>query len=102
MVSVAYSGAARGRWVPRAYAPGETSRPAWGERTGDLHIKKKWLGYRRATRGDGRRLTLAEVQCFRGMGQRLAALLTLQDELDQAYRAAATNAFTAEELGVRR
>jgi hypothetical protein len=125
VVSIAYFGAARGRWINRAYAEGEAQQPAWGDSTGDLHINdevyfanvpkavwsyeiggypvlKKWLGYRQASRREGRSLTLAERQHFRSMIQRLAALLALHGVADALYERSAATAFTAEELGVRK
>jgi hypothetical protein len=125
VVSVSYYGAARGRWIPRAWAEAETSHGAWGTSTGDLYISptvyfanvpeavwryelggypvlRKWLGYRQAARRDGRPLTLAERRHFRSMIQRIAALLVLYQEADDLYEAAAASAFTAEELGVRK
>jgi Type ISP C-terminal specificity domain/N-6 DNA Methylase len=70
VVSVAYYGAAKGKWVARAYANNESQHPAWGATTGDLYINpdvhfanvpeavwryelggypvlRKWLGYHR-------------------------------------------------------
>lgn len=114
VVSVAYFGASKGRWSGRAYALDEPSRPEWGEDTGDLWINdevhftnvpervwryelggypvlKKWLGYRDAKRADGRELTMDEVERFRGMVRRVAALLVLQPLLDELYAAAAAN-----------
>lgn len=125
IVSVAYFGAARGKWIERAHAEGEPQHAAWGDSTGDLYINddvyfgnipkavwsyeisgypvlKKWLGYRQAGRRDGRPLTLEERQHFRSMVQRLAALLTLHEAADALYEKSAAAAFTAEELGVRR
>ena len=125
IVSVAYFGAARGKWIERAYSEAEAQHPAWGENTGDLYINddvyfanvpksvwsyeiggypvlKKWLGYRQATRRAGQPLTLAERQHFRSMIQRIAALVALHDVADSSYERSAAAAFTAEELGVRK
>ncbi len=125
IVSIAYFGAARGRWIERAYFEAEAQHPAWGERTGDLYINddvyfsnvpkavwsyeiggypvlKKWLGYRQANRCNGRALTLVERQHFRSMVQRIAALVTLHEVADALYERSAAAAFTAEELGVRK
>ncbi len=125
VVSIAYFGAARGKWTERAYAEGEPQHAAWGDKTGDLHINddiyfgnvpkavwnyeiggypvlKKWLGYRQASRRDGRPLTLPERAHFRSMVQRLAALLALHEVADSLYERAAVAPFTAEELGVRK
>lgn len=124
LVSIAYFGAAKGRWIERAYGQEEPHNAAWGESTGDLYINddvyftnvpkavwryelggypvlKKWLGYRQANRRNGQPLTLAERQHFRSMVQRIAALLALHEAADALYEKAAATAFTAEELGVR-
>jgi hypothetical protein len=125
IVAIAYYGAAKGRWIERAYAEAEPQRPAWGDSTGDLYINddvyfanvpegvwtyeigghpvlKKWLGYRRANRRSDRPLTLAERAHFRSMIQRIAALLVLHEIADKLYEKSAAATFTAEELGVRK
>jgi type ISP restriction-modification system protein len=125
IVSVAYFGAAPGKWIERAYSEGEAQHPSWGDSTGDLYINddvyfgnvpkavwnyelggypvlKKWLGYRQASRRDGRALTLDERQHFRSITQRLAALLALRGVADSLYEKSAAAAFTAEELGARK
>jgi len=119
-----YYGAARGDWRGHPVDEGATSRPEWGEVTGDLYVNdevcfanvpagvwryelggypvlKKWLGYRHSERRDGKPLTLAEAKHFAGVVRRLAALLVLGPELDTAYGAAIADCFTAEDLGVR-
>ncbi len=124
VVTVSYYGASKGKWQEREYGEDETALPGWGPRTGDLFINdgaffsnvppavwryelggypvlKKWLGYRQASRRDGRPLSLAEARHFRSMIQRLAALLVLREDLGKLYEAAASDAFTAEELGLR-
>jgi hypothetical protein len=124
VVSIAYFGAARGKWIERSYAEAELQHTAWGETTGDLYINddvyfanvpkavwryelggypvlKKWLGYRQANRRNGQPLTLEERQHCRSMIQRLAALLALRNTADTLYEKAAAVAFSAEELGVR-
>jgi hypothetical protein len=98
---------------------------SWGERTGDLYINenaffsnvpeevwtyqlggypvlKKWLGYRQADRRNDAALTDDERRWFRQTIQRLAALLALAPELDSLYQEAASDAFTAAELGMDR
>lgn len=125
IVSIAYFGAARGKWMDREYSEKEPRILAWGDSTGDLYINdnvyfanvpkavwsyeiggypvlKKWLGYRQANRCNGRALTLAERQHFRSMIQRIAALVALHGAADSLYERAAAAAFTAEELGVRK
>lgn len=123
IVTVAYYGAAPGKWVPRLPTEEEGTHDAWGQGTGDLwlndsvHLKnvpervwrhelggypvlKKWLGYRDSKRRDGRPLRLAELEYLRGIVQRLAALLLLQDELDAGYEKASADAFTTADLGL--
>ena len=125
IVAVAYFGAARGKWVERAYSEKEPQRLTWGDSTGDLYINddvyfanipkavwsyeiggyavlKKWLGYRQASRRAGQSLTLGERQHFRSMIQRIAALVALHEVADSSYERAAATAFTAEGLGVRK
>ena len=125
VVSVSYFGAARGKWIERAYIEGEAQHPSWGDTTGDVYINdaiyfgnipkavwnyeiggypvlKKWLGYRQASRRAGRPLALEERQHFRSMIQRLATLLALHAVADSLYEKSAAAAFTAEELGVRK
>jgi hypothetical protein len=124
-VTVNYWGGAKGRWVPRPFTSEEDALPAWGERTGDLCIAdgvffanvpesvwryelggypvlKKWLGCRQADRRDGQPLTADERRWFRSIVQRITALLTLGERLDELYSAASEGAFTAAELGIAR
>jgi hypothetical protein len=123
-VTVSYYGAAKGDWKPRAFSDEEQAPFEWGDNTGDLYINgevyfanvpvavwrfelggyptlKKWLGYRQANRRGGHPLTLAEAHHLRSMIQRLAALLTLHQQLDQLYGAASALSLTAEDLGLR-
>ncbi len=123
-VTVSYHGAAKGDWRPRAFSDKEEASFEWGDNTGDLYINgevyfanvpvavwrfelggyptlKKWLGYRQANRRGGHPLTLAEAHHLRSMIQRLAALLTLHQQLDQLYGAASALSLTAEDLGLR-
>ncbi len=115
VVTASYYGAAKGDYRPRAHAEREPALRQWGPATGDLYINpeicfanvpqsvwrfelggypvlKKWLGYRQASRREGRPLTLAEANHFRSMVQRLAALLAFQPELDALYETVAANA----------
>ncbi len=85
VVSYAYYGAARGRWMERQPQEEEDVMAAWGTDTGDLFINdeilfakvperiwryelggypvlKKWLGYRDTRRRSGRALSLEEVR----------------------------------------
>ena len=73
----------------------------WRFELGGYPTLKKWLGYRQANRRGGHLLTLAEAHHLRSMIQRLAALLTLHQQLDQVCGAASDLALTAEELGLR-
>jgi hypothetical protein len=123
-VRVSYYGAAKGKWQEREYREGESANPGWGPTTGDLFINdraffsnvpsaiwryelggypvlKKLMGYRQASRRDGKPLTLSEARHFRSMIQRLAAALVLREDLGKLYEAASADAFTAEELGLR-
>lgn len=123
-VAFSYYGAAKGRWIARDVEAGESEHEAWGDGTGDLYINtsvhfanvpervwnyelggyavlKKWLGYRHRDRID-RTLSLAEARHFRSMVQRIGALLVLHSKLDEAYGRAIVDAYTAEELGVRK
>jgi hypothetical protein len=123
-VTFSYYGAAKGRWTARPVTAAESDNDAWGDGTGDLSINdsvhfshvpervwtyelggyavlKKWLGYRHRDRVD-RTLTVAEAKHFRSMVQRIAALLVLHEKLDTAYRQAIVEAYSAEDLGVRK
>jgi hypothetical protein len=123
LVENSFYGAASGSWSERAPREDEPMRPAWGKTTGDLFINdriffghvpeavwrfelggypvlKKWLGYREAKRRRGNPLTSAEADHFRGMIWRVAALLALQDQLDNAYRRVVEDCFTRSELGI--
>jgi hypothetical protein len=122
-VEIAYHGAAPGRWVERAFRDDEPSLPEWGSITGDLFINdkvyfsniptilwrfeiggypilKKWLGYRQVSQGHTH-LSLAEVKRFRSNVHRLGALVAVRPKLDALYQDAATDSFSAEELGLR-
>jgi len=123
VVEYAYYAAAPGRWIPRAPHQSEAVHARWGESTGDLFINerarfrhvpqavwryelggypvlKKWLGYRDKGRRPGQVLSIPEMEHFRGMIHRIAALLALHDELDAAYERAAADCFKAKELGI--
>lgn len=129
-IAVTFWGGGKGRWKPRPFGLGEApdavwGESLWGERTGDLYINdnaffanvpeavwayqlggypvlKKWLGYRQADRRDGKPLSDDERRWFRQIVQRVAALLALGSELDGLYQSAASDAFTAAELGIER
>jgi hypothetical protein len=119
-VTIAYFGAAKGRWQPREFRDGE-GHISLGTRTGDLFINdttyfenipecvwnyelggypviKKWLGYRQASRRDDKPLTLQEKDYFRQMVQRIAAINAMHDRLDKLYEMAAGDAFTIHDL----
>lgn len=122
-LTITYFASAKGRWIPRAYASSEEPLPSWGERTGDLYISdgvffanvpeavwsyelggypvlKKWLAYRQADRREDRPLSAAEWRSFRGIVQRIAALLTLEPLLDELYMESSAEAFTRNELSL--
>jgi len=121
VVTYAYYGAAKGRWERRAFGANEMSAAAWGEDTGDVFLNesirvcnvpervwtyeiggypllKKWLGYRDAKRRPGTTLTLSEVEHFRSMVQRIAALLVLHARLDQLYEMCLADSLTRRDL----
>lgn len=123
-ISVSYFGGARGDWRERSPDPAEPTDRFWGETTGNLYLNtdiffrnvpvavwryelggypvlKKWLGYRAASRRGGHPLSLAEKDHFREIVQRVAAILSLSERLDQLYARAASDAWTADEAGPR-
>lgn len=118
-----YYGAAAGRWEERDLADHEPPLPGGDGQTGDLWLSKsvyvanvprsvwryelggypvlkKWLGYRQASRREGRPLTLEEAGHVTSIVQRIAALLALGPELDAFYEKAAADALTVDELGL--
>jgi hypothetical protein len=122
-ITVKYWAGGKGRWVPRPRTPEEEGHTAWGERTGDLFVNdqvffanvpeavwtyqlggypvlKKWLGYRQADRSGDRPLSNDERRWFRSVVQRIAAILTLGERLDQLYTDASAATFTAAELAI--
>jgi hypothetical protein len=123
VVTVSYFGAAKGGWQGRAFGGDEVSDSAWGEQTGDLYLNeavylanvpdrvwryelggypviKKWLGYRDSKRRGGRPLTHEELDQLRSIVHRIAALLVLQNQLDEAYDLSTADAFTPAQLGL--
>lgn len=123
VITVSYYGGAKGKWTPREPLGDEPMLPVWGAATGDLFLNdnvyfahvpeaawryelggypvlKKWLGYRDAKRRDGP-LTLEEVDHFRSMTVRLAALFALHERLDRLYERTLEDPFDAAGLGVR-
>ena len=119
VISVPHFGAARGGWRGREFTETEAPPHEMGRVTGDLYINdhvffrnvpedvwryelggypvlKKWLGYRDARRRNNRPLSLPEKDHFRGMVQRIAALLSLRPRLNELYEAAAADAWTVE------
>ncbi len=121
-LTYSYFGAAQGSWRSHSELP--LSWPeCWGETTGDLYINddisftnvpekvwrfelggypvlKKWLGYRRANQRGGMPLLLDEVSQLRSVVHRLAALLLMQDQLNELYHAAAENSFSCEDFEI--
>ena len=71
----------------------------WRYELGGYPVLKKWLGYRDARRRNNRPLSLAEKDHFRGMVQRIAALLSLRQRLNGLYEAASADSWTVD-LGV--
>ncbi len=128
-VTVTYWGGGKGRWVTRvataAEVPPDNALDSWGETTGDLFINedtffanvpeavwryqlggypvlKKWLGYRQADRMGDRPLSDTDRRWFRSMVQRIAALLALNNALDDLYQECVADAFTVTDLGIDR
>lgn len=122
-VTISYFGAAKGGREVRAQRETEAAHTAWGETTGDLYLNdstylanvpervwnyelggypviKKWLGYRDQKRRPGRPLSHEELDHLRSIIHRIAALLLLHQQLDDAYDAATAESFTGDELGV--
>jgi hypothetical protein len=120
VITIPHFGGARGGWRER---PNVDPATALEEKTGDLYISKdvffsnvpegvwryelggypvlkKWLGYRDAKRRAAEPLTLAEKDSFRGMVQRISALIALYPRLNRLYGLASTNAWTRQELGL--
>lgn len=120
VITISHFGAARGGWRQRQYEEAETPPTDFGQVTGDLYINdrihfrnvpetvwryelggypvlKKWLGYRDARRRDNQPLSLPEKDHFRSMVQRVAAVISLRDRLNDLYEQAAANAWTIEE-----
>src|ERR1700730_6139203 len=120
VISYSYYGAAKGRWEPRAFAADEIAHSEWGENSGDLFfndricvrnvpervwkyeiggypVLKKWLGYRDERRRPNTTLSLAEIEPFRSMIQRIASLLVLQSQLNRLYEMCLVDCIRAEE-----
>lgn len=93
------------------------SHPTWGDATGDLYLNegvflshvpeeiwkyelggypvlKKWLGYRQEDCRGGVPSSLQELDYFRGMIMRIAAVLILHSRLDECYERASQDAFS--------
>jgi hypothetical protein len=121
VVEYSYYGSAAGRWEHRGYLSEENAHLSWGESTGDLYMSsdicfrnipervwkyelggypvlKKWLGYRDRQRRPGHSLTLAEVEHFRSMARRIAALLVFHSTLDRLYEQCLADFFPIDEL----
>lgn len=89
------------RYLNRSVCLSNVPEQVWRYEVGGYPVIKKWLGYRQASRRQGRPLTLDEVAHLRSIVQRLATLPALDDEMNSLYDLAAADAFTAEELGLR-
>lgn len=110
-VTISYYGAAGGRWVEdnggSLYLNDDVllrgvPSEVWQYELGGYPVMKKWLGYRHVSRLGGRPLTLAELDELRSIAQRIAAVLELRPALDELQGRLAADAFTAEELGVKK
>lgn len=109
-VAVKYFGSAPGGWEAGASETDGRLRlnddvtlegvslPAWQYRLGGYPVIKKWLGYREAERRK-RPLTLDELSSLRSIVQRVTALTRLNDDLNEAFEAAAGDALGVEDLG---
>jgi Type ISP C-terminal specificity domain/N-6 DNA Methylase len=110
-VTISYYGAAGGRWVEDnggslflnddVFLSGIPS-DVWQYELGGYPVMKKWLGYRHVSRLGGRPLTLAELDQLRTIAQRIAAVLELRPALDDLQGRFAADAFTADELRVKK
>ncbi len=121
IVEFSYYGSARGRWTPRAPKGNETMHGVWGDATGDLFLNdqiflshvpnriwqyelggypvlKKWLGYRQKDRRTNAALSFRELDYFREMILRIAAILLVRLKLDENYERASGNAWSHDEL----
>lgn len=91
---------AKARGMPDYFA--NVPEAVWTYQRGGYLVLKKWLGYRQTDRRDGRVLTDDERKWFRQIAQRIVALLALGPQLDALYQLAASDTFTAAELGIER
>jgi hypothetical protein len=115
-ITIPHFGAARGGWRGRPFEEAEIPPQTLGQSTGDLYINdrvffrnvpedvwryelggypvlKKWLGNRDARRRNNQPLSLSEKDYFRAMVQRIAALLSLRQRLNELYERASTDAW---------
>jgi hypothetical protein len=120
-IEYSYYGAATGKWDERSPKETETLHPAWGDVTGNLYLNdaiflshvpkevwqyelggypvlKKWLGYRQADRRGGAPLLLKELDDFRGIVLRIAAMLMLRPMLDRTYEDVSAASWLIDEL----
>ena len=121
VIEYSYYGAATGKWDERSPKETETLHPAWGDVTGNLYLNdaiflshvpkevwqyelggypvlKKWLGYRQADRRGGAPLSLKELDDFRGIVLRIAAMLMLRPMLDRTYEDVSAASWLIDEL----
>jgi hypothetical protein len=121
VVEYSYYGAATGKWDERPPKETETLYPEWGQVTGNLYLNdtiflshipievwryelggypvlKKWLGYRQAARRENAPLSLRELDYFRRIVLRIAALLLLRPQLNQTYEQNSAKAWSIDEL----
>ena len=66
--------------------------PVWNFTIGGYQVIKKWLSYREE-KLLGRALTLDELDYVTAMARRLAALVSLQTQLGENYRAVTARGF---------
>jgi Type ISP C-terminal specificity domain/N-6 DNA Methylase len=121
IVEFSYYGSARGRWSARPPGDNEIIHASWGDATGDLFLNeqiflshvpkgiwqyelggypvlKKWLGYRQKDRRASRPLSLRELDYFRQMIHRIAAMLLLRPKLDENYERVSGDTWSLDEL----
>jgi hypothetical protein len=70
----------------------------WQYELGGYPVLKKWLGYRLCERRANAPLSLSELDWFRSIVLRVAALLLTRPHLDLAYEKATAGAWSVDEL----
>jgi len=73
-------------------------KSVWQYELGGYPVLKKWLGYRLSERRAGAPLSLSELEWFRSIVLRVAALLLTRPQLEHAYEKATGAAWSVDEL----